>query len=133
MKDEDALAIKHKLVVTPAEPVDGGFTTVVEYAGIPASHTDADGSSEGWNTTDDGATFLNQPIGSMTGFPNNNTPADKATYTIDVDIPNTITTPPAPGARRRPAMASSSTGWPTVPIAPPGAGASLSRWPASSR
>ncbi len=54
-------------------------------------HTDADGSFEGWNVTADGATFVNQPIGSMTGFPNNNTPNDKATYDISIDIPNTIT------------------------------------------
>ena len=90
-KDENVSAIKHKLVVTPAAPVEGVFTTVVEYSGVPVRHTDADGSFEGWNVTADGATFVNQPIGSMTGFPNNNTPNDKATYDISIDIPNTIT------------------------------------------
>lgn len=90
-KDEDVPAIKHKLVVTPATPVEGVFTTVVAYSGIPVRHVDADGSFEGWNVTADGATFVNQPIGSMTGFPNNNTPNDKATYDISIDIPNTIT------------------------------------------
>ncbi|WP_299056495.1 M1 family metallopeptidase [uncultured Nocardioides sp.] len=84
---DDAERIRHKLVVRPATPVDGRFTTTVTYAGVPTRHVDEDGSAEGWNVTDDGATFLNQPIGSMTGFPNNNTPADKATYTIDVDVP----------------------------------------------
>jgi hypothetical protein len=91
VKDENVAAIKHKLVVTPATPVEGTFTTVVEYSGVPVRHTDADGSFEGWNVTADGATFLNQPIGSMTGFPNNNTPNDKATYDISIDIPDTIT------------------------------------------
>ena len=43
---------------------------------------------EGWIPTADGATFLNQPIGSMTGFPNNDTPKDKATYTFSVDVPD---------------------------------------------
>lgn len=83
-------AVKHKLVVTPATPVDGTFTTVVTYGGTPTSHTDADGSSEGWGRTADGVIFLNQPVGSMTGFPNNNTPSDKATYDVSVDVPSTI-------------------------------------------
>ena len=81
---------KYKLVVTPATPVSGTFTTVVTYHGTPSSHTDADGSNEGWNATSDGATFVNQPVGSMTGFPNNNTPADKATYTFALSVPTTI-------------------------------------------
>ncbi len=78
---------KHKLVVTPATPVDGAFTVVVEYGGVPETRHDTDGSDEGWIPTADGATFMNQPIGSMTGFPNNNTPKDKATYTFTVDVP----------------------------------------------
>ncbi|HEX5089583.1 MAG TPA: M1 family metallopeptidase [Nocardioides sp.] len=78
---------RHKLVVTPSTPVDGTFTVVVAYGGEPDIRHDTDGSDEGWIPTADGATFMNQPIGSMTGFPNNNTPADKATYTISVDVP----------------------------------------------
>ena len=81
----------HKLVVTPAVPVDGAFTTVVSYHGAPVRHQDTDGSSEGWNNTTDGATFLNQPVGSMTLFPNNNTPRDKATYTFTIDAPSRLT------------------------------------------
>jgi hypothetical protein len=78
---------KHKLVVTPSTPVQGPFTVVVAYGGVPEKRHDTDGSDEGWIPTSDGATFLNQPIGSMTGFPNNNTPNDKATYSISVDVP----------------------------------------------
>jgi len=78
---------QHKLVVTPITPVDGPFTVVVEYGGVPATRHDTDGSDEGWIPTSDGATFMNQPIGAMTGFPNNDTPDDKATYTISVDVP----------------------------------------------
>jgi hypothetical protein len=97
----DATTDVHKLVVTPATPVDGDFTTVVTYHGTPVSHTDTDGSSEGWNATTDGATFLNQPVGSMTVFPNNNTPRDKATYSISVDAPSGLGTSSAanPGVR----------------------------------
>jgi Peptidase family M1 domain len=89
---KDATTDIHKLIVTPATPVDGTFTTVVKYHGKPVAHTDTDNSSEGWNATTDGATFVNEPIGSMTAFPNNNTPSDKATYTISVDIPSKLTT-----------------------------------------
>jgi uncharacterized repeat protein (TIGR01451 family) len=90
VRDIDENDTKYKLVITPASPVDGVFTTVIEYSGTPVAHEDADGSMEGWNATSDGATFLNQPVGSMTGFPNNNTPADKATYDFSLDIPSTI-------------------------------------------
>ncbi|MBZ5737546.1 M1 family aminopeptidase [Nocardioides mangrovi] len=82
----------HKLIITPATPVSGPFTTVVKYHGSPVAHTDADGSSEGWNNTTDGATFVNQPVGSMTLYPNNNTPRDKATYTFTVDVPSKLST-----------------------------------------
>lgn len=88
----------HKLVVTPATPVTGAFTTAVTYSGIPSAHLDTDGSSEGWNATSDGATFLAQPIGAMAGLPVNNTPHDKATYRFDLDIPTTITNLAGSGA-----------------------------------
>ncbi|MBD8605771.1 hypothetical protein IFT73_02795 [Aeromicrobium sp. CFBP 8757] len=89
---DDATTDVHKLVVTPATPVSGDFSTVVTYSGVPVRHTDTDGSYEGWNNTTDGATFVNQPVGSMTAFPNNNTPRDKATYTISVDAPSKLAT-----------------------------------------
>ena len=57
---------------------------------MPDHPHDTDGSDEGWIPTADGATFLNQPIGSMTGFPNNNTPKDKATYTFTVEVPDAL-------------------------------------------
>ena len=87
-----AVTDNHKLIVTPATPVSGEFTTVVKYSGTPVTHTDTDGSIEGWNNTVDGATFVNQPVGSMTLFPNNNTPRDKATYTFTTDAPTTLRT-----------------------------------------
>ncbi|SFR70659.1 Peptidase family M1 [Agromyces sp. CF514] len=89
-RDVDPAAIKYKLVVTPATPVSGEFEVAVAYHGTPSSHTDLDGSSEGWNRTSDGATLLGQPIGMMTGYPHNNTPADKATYTFTLDIPTIL-------------------------------------------
>ncbi|WP_148611797.1 M1 family metallopeptidase [Nocardioides rubriscoriae] len=79
-----------KLVVTPATPVSGAFVVEVTYAGTPTSHTDPDGSSEGWVATTglaSGAVALNEPVGAMTWFPNNNTPRDKATFTTTVTVP----------------------------------------------
>jgi hypothetical protein len=54
----DLPSTTHKLVVTPATPVSGTFTTVVEYSGVPTRHTDPDGSYEGWVATADGATAV---------------------------------------------------------------------------
>ncbi|WP_323791929.1 M1 family metallopeptidase [Nocardioides sp.] len=79
-----------KLVVTPATPVSGDFTTVVNYGGTPTSHTDPDGSTEGWTQTQSGGVVaLNEPVGAMTWFPNNNTPRDKATFTTRLTVPFT--------------------------------------------
>ena len=83
----NATTDKHKLIITPATPVEGAFTTVVTTSGRPVIHTDTDNSLEGWNNTVDGATFVNQPIGAMTLFPNNNTPRDTATFTWTVNAP----------------------------------------------
>jgi hypothetical protein len=84
---------KFKLVVTPATPVDGEFITKVTYSGTPVAHTDPDGSKEGWVATTaglsgvTGAVALNEPVGAMTWFPNNNTPSDKATFTTKLTVP----------------------------------------------
>ncbi|PSL39113.1 peptidase M1-like protein [Labedella gwakjiensis] len=86
----DADTTTYKLVITPATPVTGEFTTTVEYSGVPTEHIDPDGSSEGWVATPDGATAVSEPVGAMTWFPNNNTPLDKATFDIDLTIPTTI-------------------------------------------
>jgi aminopeptidase N len=80
----------HKLVVTPARSLAGRFTTRVTYDGRPVTHIDPDGSKEGWLPTADGATTLNQPVGAMTWFPNNNTPRDKATFSLAVTVPHAL-------------------------------------------
>lgn len=89
---------KYKLVITPETPVEGAFTVDVDYHGVPGRHTDADGSWEGWVGTADGATFLAQPVGAMAVYPHNNTPGDKATYTIDVNVPDELTNLAGTGA-----------------------------------
>ena len=79
-----------KLVLTPARPVRGAFTTRISYRGKPTTHIDPDGAQDGWVPTDDGATVVAEPVGAMTWFPNNNTPRDKATYRIRVTAPSRL-------------------------------------------
>jgi aminopeptidase N len=82
-----------ELIVTPASPIASGasFSTVVRYHGIPAFVTDADGSPDGWIPTDDGAFVAGEPQGAPTWFPTNDTPVDKATYTISMTVPDGVT------------------------------------------
>lgn len=103
---EDKDSITHKLVVTPTAPVTGEFTTTVAYHGTPVTHIDADGSAEGWSRTTDGAILLGQPVGMMAGYPHNNTPGDKASYTFTLDIPTTLAA--ADGSNPGPAAAVSN-------------------------
>lgn len=89
-RDVDAATTKYKLIVTPAEPVSGDFTTVVRYSGKPVTHIDPDGSREGWIAGDDGATAVNEPVGAMTWYPVNNSLKDKAKYDIKLTIPRQL-------------------------------------------
>lgn len=87
-----------KLVITPATGIDDGseFTVVVNYSGTPVPHVDPDGSIEGWiracsapaplesSLVCDGAFVVNEPVGSMTWFPGNNTMTDKATFDTSI-------------------------------------------------
>jgi aminopeptidase N len=79
-----------KLVLEPARPVQGTFTTRITYRGTPVPHVDPDGALDGWVPTDDGATVVSEPVGAMTWFPSNNTPRDKATYRISVGAPSAL-------------------------------------------
>jgi aminopeptidase N len=84
---------KNKLIVTPAAGVLSGrtFHVVVAYNGVPQQLLDPDESFEGWLKTSDGAFVVNEPMGAMTWFPNNNHPADKATYDFHITVPATHT------------------------------------------
>jgi aminopeptidase N len=82
-----------ELVITPARTVRRGaaFTVVVPYAGQPQTVIDPDGSSEGWVYTADGAVVVNEPQGSPGWYPANDTPRDKATYTVQMTVPEGLT------------------------------------------
>ncbi|MGZ9931696.1 M1 family metallopeptidase [Streptomyces sp. NC-S4] len=78
-----------ELTVRPAEDLEKGevFRTRVDYSGKPKALTDPDGAKEGWIATDDGAVAVGEPVGSMTWFPGNHHPADKAAYDITITVP----------------------------------------------
>ncbi|SEQ33689.1 Peptidase family M1 [Microlunatus flavus] len=79
-----------KLVVTPARPAKGRFTVTVRYHGRPVTHTDPDGSQDGWVPSTTGATALNEPVGAQTWYPNNNTPRDKASFDVALTVPKKL-------------------------------------------
>ncbi|RXS83871.1 M1 family peptidase [Streptomyces sp. TM32] len=83
----------HKLIVRPADGLRKGasFRTTVHYGGSPQELTDPDGTTEGWVKTPDGAFVAGEPAGSMTWFPGNNHPADKATYDVTITVPKGYT------------------------------------------
>jgi len=64
-----------ELVVTPSAVVDAGrFTVTVSYDGRPPEVVDADGSTEGWVRTSDGAIAINEPVGAMTPLSSSTVP-----------------------------------------------------------
>ncbi|ANP52735.1 aminopeptidase N [Streptomyces griseochromogenes] len=78
-----------ELVVTPRHALrkDQTFRVTVTYHGTPKPVTDPDGSSDGWIPTDDGAFVAGEPQGTMTWFPGNNHPKDKASYDFTITVP----------------------------------------------
>jgi aminopeptidase N len=78
-----------ELTVRPHDDLREGetFRTTVRYSGTPRTLTDPDGSAEGWLPTADGALGLGEPVGSMTWFPGDHHPSDKAAYDITVTVP----------------------------------------------
>ncbi len=79
-----------RLTLRPVDTVRGGFTVKVRYHGRPVTHIDPDGAQDGWVPTPDGATVVSEPVGAMTWFPVNNTPADKARFTVAVTVPRDL-------------------------------------------
>jgi aminopeptidase N len=85
-------ALKQELVIWPAKMLHKGhrFQVVVHYAGIGKSIRDPDDSLDGWIKTDDGAFVANEPQGTPTWYAVNDTPRDKATYRISVNVPRPL-------------------------------------------
>jgi aminopeptidase N len=83
-------AERSKLLVTPPGGVRDRhrFRAVVHYGGIQRPFPGTAKLHEGWiPDPESGAVVLAQPVGSMGWYPNNNVPADKATYTTRITVP----------------------------------------------
>lgn len=85
-------ALQQELVITPARPLRAGqqFSVEVQYLGQPSPVRDPDGSLDGFIPTPDGAFVASEPQGAPTWFACNDTPADKATYTINTVTPEAV-------------------------------------------
>ncbi|ROO84463.1 peptidase M1-like protein [Actinocorallia herbida] len=82
-----------ELIVTPRKGIVKGrtFTTTVAYHGVPQRIDDPALGTSGWIATSDGVMALNQPFGAATYYPVNDTPKDKATYSVTVTAPSDLT------------------------------------------
>ena len=78
-----------KLIYIPDSPISKGgeFFVAFQYAGLPPTITDPDGTEEGWYPTDDGALAVGEPQGTAAWIPCNNVPADKATFSFTIEVP----------------------------------------------
>ncbi|NUW43529.1 M1 family metallopeptidase [Nonomuraea rhodomycinica] len=85
---------RDELVITPATALVKGarFTVKVTYAGEPKPVKDpANLGTYGFIPTTDGAFVASEPSGSKTWFPNNDHPADKATFDFRITVPKGLT------------------------------------------
>ena len=83
-------AKRSKLTITPRSGIRDGrrFRVVVRYGGIQRPLKGTTSLKEGWiPNAKTGAVVVAQPVGAMGWYPNNNVPADKATYTTRITVP----------------------------------------------
>jgi aminopeptidase N len=82
-----------ELVITPAAGISRGrtFEVQIDYDGHANYILDPDKSKDGWIPTDDGAFVVNEPQGSPTWYPANDTPNDKATFDFAITLPQGLT------------------------------------------
>ena len=84
-----------ELITQPAAPVPAGvsFTVEVAYSGMPERIDDpgVPFADIGWFNRDGVIYTANEPSGSMSWFPSNNHPTDKATFTISITVPEHLT------------------------------------------
>jgi aminopeptidase N len=86
-------ALTQELVITPASALHRGrpFVVQVRYAGTAKEVTDPDGSPDGFIPTADGAFVASEPQGSPSWYPANDTPTDKATFSVSIAVPVGLT------------------------------------------
>ncbi|WP_031467971.1 M1 family metallopeptidase [Sciscionella sediminilitoris] len=81
---------EHELTVTPETPLSQQhpFTVEVRYGGTPKPIKDPALGENGWQYGDNGAAFAaGEPHGAATWFPVNDSPLDKATYSVSGTLP----------------------------------------------
>ncbi|WBB79241.1 M1 family metallopeptidase [Micromonospora sp. WMMD882] len=100
-----------ELTVTPAAglPAGNGFAVEIRYDGKPTPLDNALLGAGGFRHTPDGAVALGQPESASSWFPVNDHPSDKATYDIEVTVPDGVTAL----SNGAPVGRSSSGGWTT--------------------
>ena len=85
----------HELTIQPSSPLAASsqFEVAVSYSGSPETLDDpgVPFAKMGWLHRDGVIYTLGEPSGSMTWFPSNNHPADKATYEIGITVPEGVT------------------------------------------
>ena len=81
----------HELVVTPAASIAdaAAFVVEVEYDGVPRSPLDG-GARVGAVRTDDGVLIYGEPEVAAYWYPSNDHPRDKATFSIDLTVPDDV-------------------------------------------
>ena len=82
-----------ELTILPAAPLPAGrpFTAEIAYGGSPRPRSiPSIGVPLGWRWTYRGAVAVNEPWLAQTWFPANDHPADKATFTFRVTVPDTL-------------------------------------------
>ena len=85
----------HELIIKPEIPPAAGsqFEVAVEYSGSPEAIDDPGVPffAVGWQQAEGVIYTVSEPSGSMTWFPSNNHPTDKATYEIRITVPEGLT------------------------------------------
>jgi aminopeptidase N len=79
-----------ELTVSPTGPLPAGqsVSVAIEYQGMPSSIPNVAGRFPvGWHKSVDGWFVLSEPAGADTWFPSNNHPLDKATFNLEVTVP----------------------------------------------
>jgi aminopeptidase N len=90
-RDADFALVDEELVITPARSLRRGgvFVTRVDFTAGPDVPVNT--LPFGWFTTNDGSVTAGQPDLGHTIYPVNDHPADKATYTFRLDVPEGVT------------------------------------------
>ncbi|MCP2336766.1 M1 family metallopeptidase [Actinomadura rupiterrae] len=114
-----------ELVIEPGRALEKGarFVTTVRYSGTPQPVRDKVLGKYGWIRTRDGVFVACQPSGAHTWFPSNDHPSDKATFDIQVSVPQGLTAisngEPAPGTLQGGGTNPGGGDAPGIPDTPP--------------